>query len=319
MCLRIDKSLPMCFTVFATLVFLSKLCTGRLADRILYVLLCVPTRLSSMQTRLLTGKNRLHFYMGKEPFAIYRMDTVVPGFDRLYAMGERALTLPSEELGVSLWVAHGDVNGVAFGLANAANPAGNMVSEELTARRGPQSVGFRQVCVWRAPDETPLVTETRTVRVLPGYGEGRILDLTLQLEAHDEDHVMLGRSEVGPLVLRVTNPLWPTGNGQLRNSAGSYGLEAIQGQSAVWCACLGVVDSETVGFALLDHPNNPGHPPPWRAERNGLLSPAPFTYRSAELPLHVGLTFRYRLLVHRGYVDQGWADARLAEFARELR
>ncbi len=270
---------------------------------------------------LQTGPNRLDFYVRGERFATYRYaPTELPGFTALYATGGRAIT-PE---GRALWLAHGSINGIAFGAlseksAKDAKPAsaGRIVSTEMLARRGPLSVGFRQTCAWIAPDDRCLLTDERTIRVTAGPAEGGILDLSLRLIATEESPVTLGRTESALLLLRAAPALCPAGGGQLRNSAGDYGPAAMRGRGAAWCAGVGVVQGATVGFALLDHPDNPWHPSPWLAQDDGTLSPSPFSWRSLELPPGGALRLRYRLLVYSGYVEAGWADARLAEFAAE--
>ena len=78
-----------------------------------------------------------------------------------------------------------------------------------------------------------------------------------------------------------------------------------------------MVRGETVGCALLDHPDNRWHPPRWTATETGLLAPQPFAWSALELVPQEPLQLRYRLYTYEGYVDAGWANARLAEFAQE--
>lgn len=274
----------------------------------------------TLSVTLQTGPNRLDFLVRGERFATYRYgETLSPGFTALFAPGGRAISAP----GAALWLAHGNVQGVAFPTdyspdapqAEADSQVGQIVSTEIVARRGRLSVGFRQSCDWIAPGGKLLLTDTRTFRAAPGPGEGRILDITLRLAAPEDSPATLGRTPDSLLILRVASALCPAGGGQLRNSLGDYGPAAMQGRSAAWCAGVGVVQGTTVGFALLDHPDNPWHPSPWRVQDDGTLSPSPFIWRSVELPAGGTLLLRYRLYIYSGYVDSGWADARLAEFA----
>jgi hypothetical protein len=129
----------------------------------------------------------------------------------------------------------------------------------------------------------------------------------------------LGQTPDSFLRAQVVSSLLPPGGGQIRNSLGDYGIEALNGRSASWVGAVGVVQGETVGFAWLDHPENPEHPTLWQISSDGWLSPTLFPWRSLELAPRAHLRFRYRLLLHRGYVEQFWADARLAEFARDGR
>jgi hypothetical protein len=119
------------------------------------------------------------------------------------------------------------------------------------------------------------------------------------------------------LTLRAALSLFPIGGGQMRNSSGDYGPQEADGKPSRWCGCVGVVQGVTVGFVLLDHPGNPGPPPRWRVTPEGRLSLLPFAQETAWLAPGESHTRRCRLLVHQGYVEAGWADARLEEFAQE--
>ena len=271
-----------------------------------------------MRVALQTGQGRLDFLVRGERFTSYQYDNeeAIPGFSVLIAPGRRMVTQEAAPGGFSLCLVHGNVEGMAFGTGGKSAP-GRIVSLEMTARRGSQTVGFQQKCAWIAPDGRRLLTEARTARVHPGPGESRILDLSFRLTAPFEQSVTFGRTEEAFLRVGVASSLFPSGGGQVRNSHADYGAKDIHGCSAAWVACVGVVQAETVGFAFLDHPDNPWHPPPWVAREDGTLSPSPFAWREMELAAGRAIFLRYRLIVHRGYVDQGWADARMAEYARE--
>lgn len=278
-----------------------------------------------MAVALQTGPGRLDLLVRGERFTtyLYGEDRLVPGFTVLNASGNRAVTQPDRPDGVSLWLAHGNIDGVAFCTEPTApngesGETGRIVTTEMTARRGSQTVGFRQTCAWRAADGRSLLTDTRMVRAFPGSGESRILDLNYLFSPPEGKSVTFGRTDESLLMVRAASALRPAGGGQIRNSTGDYGAESLHGRAAAWCACVGVVQAETVGFTLLDHPANPWHPPPWIARDDGTLSPSPFAWRTLELTPGKTLFLRYRLIVHRGYVDQGWADARLAEYAHEV-
>jgi hypothetical protein len=278
-----------------------------------------------MDVALQTAPNRIEFMVRGERFASYDYGGRAPGFTGLFAPGGRPLTSPESLSGLALWIGHPSVDGVAFGEPECPsfepNPeekqgVGQRITTEMMARRGSQSVGFQQECVWTAPDGRRLLRETCTVRVTSGPSDGGILDLTLQLSAPEDRPVLLGLTEVALLRMRVVPALFPAGGGQLRNSAGGDGVEAIQGQSAAWCGCTGVVQGETVGMVLMDHPGNLRHPPLWAASNEGVLGLSPLWGREREITPAQPLLLRFRLHTHRGYVEAGWAQERLAEFAR---
>jgi hypothetical protein len=266
---------------------------------------------------LLTTAERIEIFVRRERLATYCYgESVLSGFTTLYAADDRPVTQPGA-VGPALWVAHGNINGVAFGESEENRPLGRIVVRDITARRGPLSVGFQQESDWRDPMGELLLTEVRTVRALPGPGLGRILDIDVRLRAPDQLPVTFGRSANSLVQIRAASGLFAVGTGQVRNSRGDYGPAAIHGRNAAWCACVGVVQGSTVGFALLEHPENPFFPSPWICRPDGVLSPTPFAWREERLPAGRAVQLRYRLHIYSGYVDQGWADARLADYAIE--
>jgi hypothetical protein len=266
---------------------------------------------------LLTAANRIEIFVRRERVATYRYGDDAPsGFTAVYAADDTPITQPGPA-GPALWVAHGNVNGVAFGTREEGRPTGTILVRDFTARRGTQSVGFQQESDWRDPRGELLLTEVRTVRVLPGPGVGRILDFDLRLRAPDHLPVTLGQTGHSLLLIRAASGLFAVGTSQVRNSRGDYGPAAIHGRNAAWCACIGVVQGKTVGFALLEHPDNPFSPSPWLCRADGLVSPTPFIQGEERLSPGSTLRLRYRLHIYSGYVERGWADARLAEYVKD--
>lgn len=79
----------------------------------------------------------------------------------------------------------------------------------------------------------------------------------------------------------------------------------------------GIIDQQTVGMAMLDHPDNPRHPTPWYVIRSpvmgffnaALLHDEPFQLQPGE-----PLTLRYRLIVHPQRFDAARLQAAQAKF-----
>ena len=260
-----------------------------------------------MNPHLTTAPGRLGLDISGARFADYATDGPVPGFTALYAGGDRCVSRLDASTGRCAWIGHGNVNEVAFGQTGGGRrPAGLIETGDLLARRGSQSAGFRHACHWVTPAGERLLSAACTVRIAPGPSAGVLLDLSIVLTPCTQTAVALGRSGQGPLSVRVAAPLLPDGGGQLRNSNDEFGPEEIHGRQAAWCACNGVVDGETVGMAILDHPDNPWHPTPWVCTNDGLLSPSPFPWRSHTFAPRELLSLRYRIVLHSGYVEAGW-------------
>lgn len=262
-------------------------------------------------TRLETLPDCVELFVREERVARYLHSAPIPGLLTLYAAERRAVTQAHFEDGVSVWFGHADLGGFHFG-EPVNEPSGLYRSGDMIARRGSQSVGLQHTCDCIAPDGRVLLTEVRTLRIQEGPSQGMILDIRLELGAPKAQAAVLPRSERGLLRVRLASAFLASG-GTIRNSAGEYGGEVDQ-RSAAWCGGLGVVRAETVGLVILDHPNNPAHPPVWRLDPCGTLEINPYFWQETTIPAGKAIEFRYRLQTHSGYVEQGWADGRMRDF-----
>ena len=263
---------------------------------------------------LLTTEDRIEIFARGERCATYRYaEGLMPGFVSLAAPGERLITQPNAD-GLGLWLTHGNVTAEGTGNREQGtaektedrrqkteedalstlnyqlstpdssfilHPSSlSLVTDDMTARRGAYSVGFQHDCAWLDGEGARMLTDTRTVRVAPGPSEGVIVDIALQLRTAEDKAVTLGQTEDGLLCLQVASALFESksemiGIGQIRNSWGEYGMANLHGRQAQWCAGAGVIRGETIGFAFLEHPDNPFFPSPWIARNGWPLVPFP--------------------------------------------
>jgi len=262
-------------------------------------------------TRLETRPDCVELFVREERAASYLHDASIPGLLPLYATERRAVTQPYFENGVSVWIGHSDLGGFTFGESSGARP-GSYRTQDVIARRGSQSVGVQHTCGCFTPEGRCLLTEVRTLRIQPGPASGTILDFRLELKAPETQAVTLARSDQGLLRIQLASA-FGAATGTIRNSAGDYGRD-LDRRSAAWCGCVGVVQAETVGLVILDHPSNPAHPPAWNLDEAGTLEINPHYWQDTKIAPGASVEFRYRLLIHSGYVEQGWADLRMREF-----
>lgn len=161
-------------------------------------------------------------------------------------------------------------------------------------------------------------------------GDTRSIDLT-QIFTATEGPVRFGDKKDAGLSIRVpTEMCVKTEKGEVRsghiiNSEGQTDAGAW-GKRAKWCDYYGVVGSERVGVAVLNHPTSFRFPTPWHVRTYGLLTANPFASQSfdkrapdAAFDLKQGekLLLRHRYIFHLGDAK----DAKIAEafeaYARE--
>jgi hypothetical protein len=186
-----------------------------------------------------------------------------------------------------------------------------------------QSRGLRLHVYWKSPlltdadgRQQPFVKETTTIRIHSAEGDIRKIDFQIELLAL-KDNMRLGGSEdvkgYGGFTTRIPLPdgLAFTGtNGPVEPT--NLSVEA-----GPWLDFSGNLGSQgkTSGLAILCHSSSPGYPQRWILRRKG----------SAQNPVYPGrhpvplsrekpLVLRYRLIIHRGGVNDVNLDKLQAEY-----
>ncbi len=233
------------------------------------------------------------------------------GVTRNFPMGEEEGEEKDHPHHRSLWFSFGSVNGVDFWAED--DKSGRIEHVSFTDKvTGPVFAALSTENRWVAPDGTVVCSDVRTVRVY-GVREDVVLDFDLTLRAsHGE--LTLGDTKEGMFAVRVAETMrvkGPVAKGHLVNSKGLRD-GAAWGKRAQWCDYVGPVGEDTIGVAIFDHPGNFRHPTYWHVRDYGLFAVNPFGLHDFEnrhdephlgdhvVPEGESLTFRYRVLVHRG-------------------
>lgn len=286
-----------------------------------------PTLASSNQpeVQLNTEPGAISFHIRGERVATYDTTSIFPGLIDLRVAG-KSLTRADVHHGVE-WLP-GRVGGVLYGCTTpaidtdgATNARGSVQTRQLTCRRGAYSVGVKQEMEFHDPAGHLLLTAAMNCRLTPSMSEGSSIDLSLRLTAPDDQSVCLGTTQYPMMRVQLKRSVFPENGGHLRSSNPAEALDLSQPHVSSWISAMGVIEGEVVGIAVFDHPDNITFPSVWRADAENGISIHPFALKEKEkeidlLPLEV-VTFRFRLLTHAGYVDDGWPRDRASEFARE--
>jgi hypothetical protein len=219
----------------------------------------------------------------------------------------------------SIWLAHGDVNGLDFwsGKAVIRNRSTEMVDEEAIS----------VVNDWMKGDEV-LCTEQTTLRFAASVDRWRSIELESHLVAGAQP-VTFGDTKEGTLGVR-THPLLQLvdakGNSvaMARNSGGIQGAE-IWGKPARWVHYENAINGETYGISVLNHPASFRHPTLWHARDYGLVAANPFALHemtgvaagSGNHTLQPSETFvlRHAIVAWRGTASDADIEAVYQQFA----
>jgi hypothetical protein len=171
---------------------------------------------------------------------------------------------------------------------------------------------------WQTADGTAIMTETRTVRMMPA-ANGYILDVRIALHA-SECKITFGDTKEGSFGVRVQDVFalkTAKSDGVITPNAGDA-LKApakddlpLWGRAAEWHDYSGSVGGKPVGISIFDDPKNP-HRAHWHTRAYGLMAANPFARAGSRFPgrkddkelvkLNQGetLNLRYGLYVHDG-------------------
>jgi hypothetical protein len=221
----------------------------------------------------------------------------------------------------SLWIGYEGINDVDFWHqpqpgATRPYPAGEQVHRKFsTLRVDGDTVLLAADVDWLDPDGQRVLREERTLR-FGGDPDRRWIDWQSKLFAGNGP-VRIGDSKEGLISLRVAAALAIDAKqgGRVVNSRGQTNAD-LWGQHAEWVDYHGPVAGQTVGIALLAHPESFHSPPRWHTRTYGLMGANPFAEiaLSSENPslavpdrplIHTipagdSLHLRYRFIFHLG-------------------
>ena len=223
----------------------------------------------------------------------------------------------------SLWVAHGDVNGVDV-WAEKENSGRIIHNEFLKLTAGPIYAEIIAKNVWVDNEGKPLLDEVRRVRFWKPTNIGWYLDHETLLKATYGDVILGDTKEAGMVSVRMREALTVRRGGRIVNSFGGINEKETWGKRAHWCDYYGTLEGEIVGIAIFDSQENPRHPTYWHVRDYGLMTANIFGLtqfhkikgRRGNLKLAKGsiVKFTYRLFIHRGSTDEADVRGRYLDF-----
>lgn len=289
------------------------------------------------------GSESIEFNIGGFPFTEYHYiaTTEVPRpifyplygpegvrMTRSYPMNEREGEATDHPHHQSLWVSHGDVNGVNFW--HLDENQGMQVHQDFNYfHASPIAARFSQTVWWQDAEGTPLIEEERIITVWGSPEDMRFIDFDMTYNAVNGPVVFGDTKEGGLVSLRVAStmrerPLEGNTPGLISNSEGQQGESNAWGKPAPWCDYSGLSEDLDVGLTILCHPENPLDTY-YHVRGYGLFTANPFglSYfyndenRSGSQTLEPDepWRFRYRVYIHAGNAEDGQVAAAFAAYA----
>ncbi len=212
----------------------------------------------------------------------------------------------------SFWFTHGNVNGYDFWASDPLNrPNPKFGSIQETARKtvvsGAGAGVLRTTNAWLDPSGKILCEDER-VFCFTATKHARFVDVDVTIKA-THGPVTFGDTKEGMFGLRVASSMdvkRKTG-GRIVNAEGITDLNAW-GKASPWVDYTGPIAGQTVGVAILNHPESFRYPTTWHVRDYGLFAANPFGYHdfgqktSGEhtIPDGQSIHFRYRVILHEG-------------------
>ncbi|HTI68913.1 MAG TPA: PmoA family protein [Candidatus Limnocylindria bacterium] len=225
------------------------------------------------------------------------------------------------------WWAHGNVNGVDFW--SEEPKAGHTVHQYFVEKRsgkGSGSVATRNR--WVSQEGVVVAEDERRYTFYPPTEDLRVFDFSVTVYPVGKD-LEFGDTKEGTFAIRIPESMrlklkdGKKGSGHIVMPTGlSDG--ATWGTRSPWCDYTGTVEGKAVGIAIFDHPANPRTPTWWHVRDYGLFAANPFGLHDFEkkpagagnlkVPLGQTITFRYRVVLHRGGAEEAKVADRYAEY-----
>ncbi|QDU91492.1 hypothetical protein Pla175_49210 [Pirellulimonas nuda] len=223
----------------------------------------------------------------------------------------------------SLWFGHQLMNGVDYWLEPASKQQGSDQPAVVDVGR-PEIANEDDGAVlrsrrrWLAPGGETVCTDETTYR-FGADDDSRWIDYQTTISPVGKP-LVIGDTKEGLFAVRVADSMRQDAGlgGTIVNDSGQRDADCW-GQRACWVDYSGPVDGQLAGIAIMSHPTNDRPRPRWHVRTYGLFAANPIGekdfppiegYRQGTVTAAVGepLTFRYRVLLHRG----GAAEADLA-------
>jgi hypothetical protein len=219
----------------------------------------------------------------------------------------------------SVWVGHGDVNGIDFWgepQQGRAGVHGRQVNKAISGiEQGPVYGSLSAVNTWTALSGGDVLEEETTLKVYATADFLRLIDVRVDLKALYGEVRLAGTKEAGPLAVRVAESMKVDNGGSFVNGCGGIEEGECWSKRAPWCDYFGAVDGHCLGIAVFDHPANDSYPTTWHIRNYGLMSPNPSLIGPRTIEPGQTLSLRYRLAFHLGDVRQAGIADRFADYA----
>ncbi len=287
--------------------------------------------------------SKIEIAIGGKPFTVYDSSTVEkkkmwPNFYPLFGPNGVRMTraYPMETVEgeshdhphhQSLWVSHGDINGISFW--ELRDDHGYTQQQTLKTFDGPAAGRLCALMNWTDHSGKKVFEEERTITLWGTSDTARMIDFDMLFKATEGDVKFGDTKEGGLIALRVAETMnekqkEERPGGVITNAYGATGMKDCWGKPAPWCDYSGPAGGITVGLTIMDFPANPFYPIRYHVRDYGLFGANPFGLSnfigkgedgSRILKQGESWRLRFRIYIHAGDVNSGRVKEAYGNFA----
>jgi hypothetical protein len=287
---------------------------------------------------VIDGVERMRWHFGPAYPRPFFFPLIGPSGAVLTRMGHPGA--PDHDHHRSIWFAHEKVLGINFWSDNT--PARVRQKHWLAYQDGDDAAVMAVALGWYDGHDPKELLTQELIASVKAAGEGELLVELQSTFTPIAASLELGQTNFGFLAVRVAKSISKFfGGGELRNSEGATGEQAIFGKQARWMDYSGPVRVQDSGFRVqrtkgsqdfgsadsaaakaavvegityFDHAANPGHPARWHVRDDGWMGASFNRTESYAISRDKPLVLRYLLHAHSRIVDRARADALAKEF-----
>lgn len=214
----------------------------------------------------------------------------------------------------SLWVSHGDIDGVDNW--NERPEHGYIINQGIDGVvSSPAYCEFTAHNVWTKHDKTTKqCDEVTTYRIYNTSDEVRVMDVTIRLVASYGAFTLGKTKEAGPIAVRMNDELVVGKTGRFETPDG-INEDEIWMKRAPWCDYCGTAEGHRCGITIMDCPDNFGYPTYWHSRNYGLMAPNnSFIPEPRRIEAGDEAKWTFRVVIHNGDTRSAEISERYADF-----
>lgn len=203
----------------------------------------------------------------------------------------------------SLWFACDRVNGGNYW--QEGNERGQIISKGAEIiENNPESIRIEDNCIWKKPEEDPIISDKRIITITSPSDDKRIIDFKILLIALTD--IIVLKTNHSLFSVRMHPSLSVNNGGTLQNAEGLIGEKETAGVNSPWIDYFGSRFGITEGIAIFDSPKNIWFPSRWFTRDYGFFSPTNLNWLSEDAKFNKGelVEFEYRVVIHSGNTEE---------------